>query len=148
MKIRWNTTHAEILRGIALKPVCFIVLCLTVAHILQAINQWIDSMDQLVTGKAKAAAKRRQKKSRLSPDEWDTLAKLCDVLKVCLANPYTLSRRRRSLDESALHCTENMGVMGLCLLRGRNAHHASACRMLSLLWRVCLFLVCDDVRDT
>jgi len=32
--------------------------------------------------KAKAAAKRRQKKWRLSPNEWETLAKLCAILKV------------------------------------------------------------------
>jgi hypothetical protein len=41
-------------------------------------------MDHLLSGKAKAAAKRRQKKWRLSPDEWDTLTKLCDILKVCV----------------------------------------------------------------
>ena len=39
-------------------------------------------MDQSLSGKPKAAAKRRQKKWRLSPDEWETLAKLCAVLKV------------------------------------------------------------------
>jgi hypothetical protein len=39
-------------------------------------------MDQSLSGKAKAAAKRRQKKWRLSPDEWETLVKLCAVLKV------------------------------------------------------------------
>jgi len=39
-------------------------------------------MDQLLSGKAKAAAKHHQKKWRLSPDEWDTLAKLCNILKV------------------------------------------------------------------
>jgi hypothetical protein len=39
-------------------------------------------MDQLLTGKARAVARRRQKRWRLTPDEWETLAKLCDVLKV------------------------------------------------------------------
>jgi hypothetical protein len=51
---------------------------------VQALNQWIDSMDQSLTGKKKAAAKRRQKKWRLSPDEWEMLGKLCAVLEVCL----------------------------------------------------------------
>ena len=49
---------------------------------VKALNQWVDSMDQGVLGKAKTAAKRRQKKWRLSPDEWETLAKLCAVLQV------------------------------------------------------------------
>ena len=40
-------------------------------------------MDQLLKGNVKAAVKHRQKKWRLSPNEWETLAKLCDVLKVC-----------------------------------------------------------------
>jgi hypothetical protein len=39
-------------------------------------------MDQSLTGKKKAAAKRRQKKWRLSPEEWEMLAKLCSVLEV------------------------------------------------------------------
>ncbi|KIM77778.1 hypothetical protein PILCRDRAFT_609148 [Piloderma croceum F 1598] len=57
MKIRWNTTHAEIMQGLDLKP---------------ALNQWVDLMDQGISGKAKTAAKRHQKKWRLSPDEWDS----------------------------------------------------------------------------
>jgi hypothetical protein len=40
-------------------------------------------MDQILKGNAKAAAKCQQKKWRLSPNEWETLAKLCNVLKVC-----------------------------------------------------------------
>jgi hypothetical protein len=43
-------------------------------------------MDQSLSGKARAAAKRRQKKWRLSPDDWDTLAKLCAVLQVSLSH--------------------------------------------------------------
>jgi hypothetical protein len=42
-------------------------------------------VDQSLTGKKKAAAKRRQKKWRLSPDEWDMLEKLCSVLEVIVA---------------------------------------------------------------
>ena len=42
-------------------------------------------MDQSLTGKKKAAAKRRREKWRLSPDEWDTLEKLCSVLEVIFA---------------------------------------------------------------
>ena len=39
-------------------------------------------MDQSLLGKPKAAVKCHQKKWRLSPDEWETLAKLCAILKV------------------------------------------------------------------
>ena len=39
-------------------------------------------MDAGVTGKIKAAARRRQKKWRLSPDDWEALVKLCAVLEV------------------------------------------------------------------
>jgi hypothetical protein len=53
---------------------------------IEALNQWIDSMDQSLSGKKKAAAKRRQKKWRLSPDEWEMLAKLCSVLEVLLVS--------------------------------------------------------------
>ena len=40
-------------------------------------------MDQILKGNAKMAEKRQQKKWRLSPNEWETLAKLCNILKVC-----------------------------------------------------------------
>ena len=39
-------------------------------------------MDQSLTRKKKAAAKHRQKKWRLSPEEWEMLVKLCLVLEV------------------------------------------------------------------
>ena len=39
-------------------------------------------MDQSLSGKPKAAVKCCQNKWRLSPNEWETLAKLCTVLKV------------------------------------------------------------------
>ena len=85
MKIRWNTTYAEVLRALDLKPVFYqLSYNLSLTDVCgQALNQWIDSMDQSLSGKAKAATKRCQKKWRLSPDEWETLAKLCAVLKVC-----------------------------------------------------------------
>ena len=51
----------------------------------QALNQWVDLMDQSLTGKKKAAAKCWQKKWKLSPDEWGMLEKLCSVLEVIFA---------------------------------------------------------------
>jgi hypothetical protein len=51
-------------------------------------------MDQGVSGKARTAAKRHQKKWRLSPDEWETLAKLCAVLQVCrMSDNYLICSR-------------------------------------------------------
>jgi hypothetical protein len=49
---------------------------------IEALNQWIDSMDQSLSGKKKAAAKQRHKKWRLSPNEWEMLVKLCSVLEI------------------------------------------------------------------
>jgi hypothetical protein len=84
MKIRWNTTYAEVLRALDLKPVFYqLSYNLSPTDVCgQALNQWIDLIDQSLSGKAKAAAKCCQKKWRLSPDEWETLAKLCSILKV------------------------------------------------------------------
>lgn len=39
-------------------------------------------MDQSLTGKMRAVARHHHQKWRLTPDEWETLAKLCAVLKV------------------------------------------------------------------
>ena len=51
-------------------------------------------MDQGISGKAKTAAKCHQKKWRLSPDEWETWAKLCAVLQVyCTSDHYLLCSR-------------------------------------------------------
>ena len=82
--MRCNTTYAKVLRALDLKPVFYqLSYNLSPTDVCsQALNQWIDLMDRSLSGKAKAAAKRRQKKWRLSPDEWETLAKLCAVLKV------------------------------------------------------------------
>ena len=71
MKIHWNTTYAKVLCALDLKPVFYqLSYNLSPTDVCgQALNQWIDSMDQSLSGKAKAAAKRCQKKWRLSPDE-------------------------------------------------------------------------------
>jgi hypothetical protein len=85
MKICWNTTYAKVVCVLDLKPVfCQLSFNLSPTDVCgQALNQWIHSMDQSLSGKAKAATKHLQKKWRLSPDKWETLAKLCTILKVC-----------------------------------------------------------------
>ncbi|KIK74778.1 hypothetical protein PAXRUDRAFT_19545 [Paxillus rubicundulus Ve08.2h10] len=65
MPIRWNTTYAEIDRGIKLKP---------------AINRWIDQLDQHLTGKKRKAAMLKKKKWHLSPGDWDFLEHFAAVL--------------------------------------------------------------------
>jgi len=51
-------------------------------------------MDQLITGKKRVAARHQQKKWRLTPNEWETLAKLCAVLQVCrMSNNYLICSR-------------------------------------------------------
>lgn len=49
---------------------------------MQAITQWVESMNHALGGKAKAAATWKMKKWALSPKDWDILAKLCNVLDV------------------------------------------------------------------
>jgi len=64
MKIRWNTTYAEVLHALDLKlGVVNMLDSFSPADVCcQALNQWIDSMDQSLLGKAKAAVKCCQKK--------------------------------------------------------------------------------------
>ncbi|KIJ06033.1 hypothetical protein PAXINDRAFT_158866, partial [Paxillus involutus ATCC 200175] len=66
MEVRWNTTYAEMDRGIKLKP---------------AVNHWVDQLDSSLTGKKKAAATRKKKKWHISHSEWELLERLCIVLK-------------------------------------------------------------------
>ena len=83
MKIHWNTTLAEISSGIELKPVNLLVLPAPIQWTLlwnygahsapslhsvqsptsafEALNQWVDIMEQNLTGKAKATAGHNQK---------------------------------------------------------------------------------------
>ncbi|KIJ09642.1 hypothetical protein PAXINDRAFT_157843 [Paxillus involutus ATCC 200175] len=67
MEIRWNTTYAEMDRGIKLKP---------------AVNYWVDQLDSGLRGKKKAAATRKKKLWHISHSEWELLERLCIVLKV------------------------------------------------------------------
>ncbi|KAF8585352.1 hypothetical protein K439DRAFT_1632711, partial [Ramaria rubella] len=72
MPMCWNTWYAEIDQAIKLKP---------------AINQWIDQLDQCVTG--------RKKKNDwfLTPGDWDMLDRLCGILKRYLIRPHLSSQR-------------------------------------------------------
>ncbi|KAJ2982783.1 hypothetical protein NUW54_g10707 [Trametes sanguinea] len=45
-----------------------------------AINAWIEQMDNGLTGKRKAAATRKKKKVYLSPQDWDQLTVIRDIL--------------------------------------------------------------------
>ncbi|KAF8834293.1 hypothetical protein BDN67DRAFT_915241 [Paxillus ammoniavirescens] len=66
MEVRWNTTYAEIDCGIKLKP---------------AINHWVDQLDNGLTGKKLASARKKKKKWHISHSQWELLERLCAVLK-------------------------------------------------------------------
>ncbi|KAF9231663.1 hypothetical protein BU15DRAFT_55870 [Melanogaster broomeanus] len=66
MEIRWNTTYAEMDRGIKLKL---------------AVNYWVDQLDNGLRGKKKTAATRKKKKWHISHSEWELLERLCIVLQ-------------------------------------------------------------------
>ncbi|KAF8591394.1 hypothetical protein K439DRAFT_892490 [Ramaria rubella] len=67
MPVCWNTWYAEIDRAIKLKP---------------AINQWIDQLDQRVTGRKKKEAACKKNDWFLTPGDWDMLDGLCGILKI------------------------------------------------------------------
>ncbi|KAF8577228.1 hypothetical protein K439DRAFT_1365232 [Ramaria rubella] len=69
MPMRWNTWYAEIDRVIKLKP---------------AINQWIDQLDQRVTGRKKKEAACKKNDWFLTPGDWDMFDRLCGILKATL----------------------------------------------------------------
>jgi len=70
MPLTWNWCVVNMLDSFSPADVC-----------CQALNQWIDSMDQSLLGKAKAAVKCCQKKWRLSPDDGN-IGKVVRHLKV------------------------------------------------------------------
>ncbi|KAF8835291.1 hypothetical protein BDN67DRAFT_857303, partial [Paxillus ammoniavirescens] len=78
MPIRWNTTYAEIDRGIKLKP---------------AISRWIDQLDQCLTGKKRKAAMLKKKKWHLSPGDWDFLEHFTAVLVLFHSSTLDLSKK-------------------------------------------------------
>ncbi|KAL4256202.1 Ribonuclease H-like superfamily protein [Pleurotus pulmonarius] len=65
MPIRWNTTFAEISRGILLRP---------------AVNQLIEQLTCNVTGKQKDAASKLKRECHLSPTDWDSLSHIATIL--------------------------------------------------------------------
>jgi hypothetical protein len=50
--------------------------------VYQAVNQWIDQLDQRLKGKKKRVAARKKKNCFLTPADWDMLERLCGVLEV------------------------------------------------------------------
>ncbi|KAK7014646.1 hypothetical protein R3P38DRAFT_2638211 [Favolaschia claudopus] len=61
MKIRWNTTNAEIERGVRLEP---------------ALVRWNQELPRGLTGKKKKAAERKAKQQYLSPRDFKDLRKI------------------------------------------------------------------------
>jgi hypothetical protein len=84
MKIRWNTTNAEIERGVCLEPV-FIQTPCTSFHLPfyfpQALTRWSSELPRGLTGK-KAAAEWKAKCHHLSPRDFKDLKKITKVMDV------------------------------------------------------------------
>ncbi|KAI0666359.1 hypothetical protein C8Q78DRAFT_1072348 [Trametes maxima] len=80
MPVRWNTTFAETERAILLWPICTV------------INAWVEQMEQSLSGQKKAAATRKKKKLYLSPQDWEKLIIICDVLTVLNELTHFLSK--------------------------------------------------------
>ncbi|KAJ6528845.1 hypothetical protein B0H19DRAFT_885820, partial [Mycena capillaripes] len=78
MRIRWNTTHAEIERGTLLEP---------------ALTRWNSELPRNLTGKKKAAAARKAKRQHLSPDNFEDLRRIAGVMKVLQDATLDLSKK-------------------------------------------------------
>ncbi|KAI0313668.1 hypothetical protein OF83DRAFT_1028873, partial [Amylostereum chailletii] len=78
MPVRWNTTHAEITRGIMLRP---------------AANQWVEQLDRNLTGKKKTVATKKKKRWSLTVGDWDMLECLRDILEPFYHTTLDLSTR-------------------------------------------------------
>ncbi|KAJ7839377.1 hypothetical protein B0H14DRAFT_2158485, partial [Mycena olivaceomarginata] len=78
MRIRWNTTHAEIERGTLLEP---------------ALTRWNSELSRNLTGKKKATATRKAKRQHLSPDDFEDLRRIAGVMKVLQDATLDLSKK-------------------------------------------------------
>ncbi|KAL4262261.1 Zinc finger BED domain-containing [Pleurotus pulmonarius] len=65
MPIRWNTSYAEMKRGLLLRP---------------AINHFVDQLDRNLTGKKKQTATKMKQSFYLSPSDWDMLQQTANIL--------------------------------------------------------------------
>jgi len=86
---------------------------------MQAITQWVESMNHALGGKAKAAATRKMKKWALSPQDWDILAKLCNVLEVSSQFFLVANRYLTNLTYNFLEIPSGNSKH----LKGQRAHH-------------------------
>ncbi|KAJ6504065.1 hypothetical protein C8R47DRAFT_1247754, partial [Mycena vitilis] len=78
MKIRWNTTNAEIGRGVRLEP---------------ALTRWNAELPRGLTGKKKSAAERKAKRQHLSTRDFRDLQRITDVMEVIQDATLDLSKK-------------------------------------------------------
>ncbi|KAF8172399.1 hypothetical protein K438DRAFT_1611914 [Mycena galopus ATCC 62051] len=78
MKIRWNTTNAEIERGTRLEP---------------ALTRWNLELPRGLTGKKKAAAERKAARQYLSPRDFKDLRRITNVMEVIQDATLDLSKK-------------------------------------------------------
>ncbi|KAJ7183337.1 hypothetical protein C8R46DRAFT_884226 [Mycena filopes] len=82
MKIRWNTTNAEIERGVTLQP---------------ALTRWNAELSRGLTGKKKTAAIKKAKRQYLSPDDFDNLRKIVNVMTASILQEATLDLSKKKV---------------------------------------------------
>ncbi|KAJ6468730.1 hypothetical protein C8R45DRAFT_837649 [Mycena sanguinolenta] len=78
MRIRWNTTNAEMERGVHFEP---------------ALAHWNSELPCSLTGKKKAAAERKAKQQYLSPCDFQDLKKITNVIEVLHGATLNLSKK-------------------------------------------------------
>ncbi|KZV76175.1 hypothetical protein PENSPDRAFT_558246, partial [Peniophora sp. CONT] len=92
MRVRWNSVQAELERAKLLRP---------------AINAYLESLPNGLSGKKKAAALAKQKKLSVSVAGWEMIDTMVNILKV-RTSLYALSQGTRDLSMS--------GVPTLCMV--------------------------------
>ncbi|KAJ7192115.1 hypothetical protein GGX14DRAFT_380455 [Mycena pura] len=78
MRIRWNTTNAEIERGTVLEP---------------ALTRWNAELARGLTGKKKAAAARKAAQLHLMPGDFENLRRIVNVMSILQEATLDLSKK-------------------------------------------------------
>lgn len=89
IKIRWNSQLGESKRASLLRSVCSFVdsvNILLMIHNVQGLDSFIKNLPDGLSGKARAAAKRKQKKLQMWDDDWEYIDALNLGLEVMISH--------------------------------------------------------------
>jgi hypothetical protein len=88
MKVRWNTTLAELARAQLLQPVRGSLFVIIYTHSSQAFDAFVSKLPNGLNGKPKQVAQARRKKWEMSSGDWEFVDKLVKALEVSRENSF------------------------------------------------------------